>query len=160
MGNTSLVVILCRLLERRRQRGRSRQQFRYFTRTGGTRYATGSRLCRRPRRKPDRDDRHTRKSIPASRIRHSISATTSTRNSVRSMVSTPLKTEKFSTSIIDNCHCQRGEYNMVYWGTPIYNEPEYSNPAIVTPSVSIGSDMAALYLQLRGQQRQHLCAGL
>lgn len=45
-----------------------------------------------------------------------------------------------------------GEYNMVYWGTPVYNEPEYSNPAIVTPSVSIGSDMSALYLQLRANR--------
>ncbi len=42
-----------------------------------------------------------------------------------------------------------GEYNMVYWGTPVYDEPEYSHPAIITPGVSIGSDMSSLYLQLR-----------
>ena len=35
-----------------------------------------------------------------------------------------------------------GEYNMVYWGTPVYDEPEYSHPAIITP----GQDVLSLVL--------------
>lgn len=42
-----------------------------------------------------------------------------------------------------------GPYNMVYWGTPQYEEPTYSNPAIVDPPLTIGVDLATLYFGLR-----------
>lgn len=35
-----------------------------------------------------------------------------------------------------------GTYNMVYWGTPKYEEPVYSSPAVREPVCVIGSDMA------------------
>ena len=41
-----------------------------------------------------------------------------------------------------------GPYNMVYWGTPKYEEPIYSNPAIRDPSLVVGVDMATLYFRL------------
>lgn len=42
-----------------------------------------------------------------------------------------------------------GMYNMVYWGTPKYEEPSYSNPAITDPGLTIGADLSQLYLGLR-----------
>lgn len=36
-----------------------------------------------------------------------------------------------------------GTYDMVYWGTPKYEEPIYANPALREPSYSIGGDMSA-----------------
>lgn len=35
-----------------------------------------------------------------------------------------------------------GDYNMIYWGTPKYEEPIYSNPAVREPSYSIGGDLS------------------
>lgn len=35
-----------------------------------------------------------------------------------------------------------GDYEMVYWGTPKYEEPIYANPAVRDPSYSIGGDLA------------------
>lgn len=35
-----------------------------------------------------------------------------------------------------------GPYNMVYWGTPQYEEPIYSNPAVRDPVYVVGSDMS------------------
>ena len=35
-----------------------------------------------------------------------------------------------------------GNYEMVYWGTPKYEEPIYANPAVRDPSYSIGGDLA------------------
>lgn len=40
-------------------------------------------------------------------------------------------------------------YNMVYWGTPVYEDPVYSSPAIKTPGVYVGADLSNLYLALR-----------
>lgn len=40
-------------------------------------------------------------------------------------------------------------YNMVYWGTPVYEDPIYSSPSIVTPGLTIGADLSSLYLTLR-----------
>lgn len=40
-------------------------------------------------------------------------------------------------------------YNMVYWGTPVYEEPTYSAPAIVTPGLSLGTDLSKSYLSLK-----------
>lgn len=40
-------------------------------------------------------------------------------------------------------------YNMVYWATPKYDEPTYSNPALVEPGFSIGADLSTLYFKLR-----------
>ncbi len=42
-----------------------------------------------------------------------------------------------------------GLYNMVYWGTPKYEEPIYSNPAISEPGLTLGGDLSQLYLGLR-----------
>lgn len=42
-----------------------------------------------------------------------------------------------------------GSYNMVYWGTPQYEEPIHTTPAIKEPGVSIGSDLSSLYFELR-----------
>ncbi len=42
-----------------------------------------------------------------------------------------------------------GPYNMVYWGTPKYEEPIYSNPAIVDPPLVVGVDLSTLYFGLR-----------
>lgn len=38
---------------------------------------------------------------------------------------------------------------MVYWGTPVYEEPTYSAPAIVTPGLSLGTDLSKSYLSLK-----------
>lgn len=35
-----------------------------------------------------------------------------------------------------------GTYNMIYWGTPKYEEPIYAYPAVKDPSYSIGADMS------------------
>ena len=40
-------------------------------------------------------------------------------------------------------------YNMVYWGTPKYEEPIYSTPAISEPGLQIGADLSQLYFSLR-----------
>ena len=40
-------------------------------------------------------------------------------------------------------------YNMIYWGTPKYEEPIYSNPAIVDPPLTLGADLSKLYFGLR-----------
>lgn len=40
-------------------------------------------------------------------------------------------------------------YNMVYWGTPVYEDPIYSSPAIVNAGIRIGADLSTLYLALR-----------
>lgn len=42
-----------------------------------------------------------------------------------------------------------GQYNMVYWGTPQYEEPIHTTPAIREPGLSIGSDLSNLYFELR-----------
>lgn len=38
-----------------------------------------------------------------------------------------------------------GKYNIVYWGTPKYEEPIHTTPAIDEPGLSIGSDLSKLY---------------
>lgn len=43
----------------------------------------------------------------------------------------------------------KGQYNIVYWGTPKYEEPIYSTPAIVEPGVTLGADVSQLYFALR-----------
>ena len=40
-------------------------------------------------------------------------------------------------------------YNMVYWGTPVYEDPMYSSPAIQIPGITLGADMSKLYMSLR-----------
>ena len=35
-----------------------------------------------------------------------------------------------------------GNYNMIYWGTPKYEEPIYSAPAISDPQLTIGGDLS------------------
>ena len=42
-----------------------------------------------------------------------------------------------------------GTYNMVYWGTPKYEEPIYNEPAIVSPGLTKGADLSELYFSLR-----------
>ncbi len=42
-----------------------------------------------------------------------------------------------------------GSYNMVYWGTPKYNEPIYNSPAISHPGLTSGADLSKLYFSLR-----------
>lgn len=42
-----------------------------------------------------------------------------------------------------------GYYNFVYWGTPKYEEPIYSKPAIVSPGLTLGADVSKLYFALR-----------
>ena len=42
-----------------------------------------------------------------------------------------------------------GSYNMVYWGTPKYEEPIYSTPASSEPGLQIGADLSQLYFSLR-----------
>ena len=46
-------------------------------------------------------------------------------------------------------HLPIGEYNMVYWGTPKYDEPIYNSPAITHPGLTNGADLAKLYFRLR-----------
>ena len=42
-----------------------------------------------------------------------------------------------------------GDYNMVYWGTPKYDYPIYSSPAITHPGFTLGGDLSELYFGLR-----------
>lgn len=42
-----------------------------------------------------------------------------------------------------------GTYNMIYWGTPKYEEPIYSNPAVKDPQLTIGGDLSQQYFTLR-----------
>lgn len=42
-----------------------------------------------------------------------------------------------------------GQYNMVYWATPQYEEPIHSTPAIEEPGVSMNADLSKLYFKLR-----------
>ncbi len=46
-------------------------------------------------------------------------------------------------------HLPIGTYNMVYWGTPKYEEPIYNAPAIVQPGISSGANLSQLYFSLR-----------
>lgn len=49
-------------------------------------------------------------------------------------------------------HLPMNTYNMVYWGTPKYEEPIYDTPAIHTPGFSIGSRLILSLLQFMEQQ--------
>lgn len=42
-----------------------------------------------------------------------------------------------------------GNYNIVYWGTPKYEEPIHTTPAIVEPGLTLGADLSQLYFSLR-----------
>ncbi len=42
-----------------------------------------------------------------------------------------------------------GTYNMVYWGTPKYEDPIYTAPAITEPQLSVGTDLSQQYFGLR-----------
>lgn len=42
-----------------------------------------------------------------------------------------------------------GTYNMVYWGTPKYEEPIYSNPVVIDPQLAIGGDLSQQYFAMR-----------
>ena len=42
-----------------------------------------------------------------------------------------------------------GLYNMIYWGTPKYEEPIYGNPAIQDPQLTVGADLSQQYFGLR-----------
>lgn len=42
-----------------------------------------------------------------------------------------------------------GTYNMIYWGTPKYEEPIYSNPVVMEPQLTIGGDLAQQYFSMR-----------
>ena len=42
-----------------------------------------------------------------------------------------------------------GTYNMVYWGTPKYDEPIHNAPQIVSPGLTAGADVSKLYFSLR-----------
>lgn len=46
-------------------------------------------------------------------------------------------------------HLPVGDYNMVYWGTPKYDEPIHNAPQIVAPGLSEGTDLSKLYFSLR-----------
>lgn len=49
-------------------------------------------------------------------------------------------------------------YNLLYWGTPIYDDPIYSTPEIVNPGLSLDADLSSLYLELRknyGEETYH-----
>ncbi len=46
-------------------------------------------------------------------------------------------------------HLPIGAYNMLYWGTPKYDEPINNSPQIVAPGISSGSDLSKLYFSLR-----------
>ena len=41
-----------------------------------------------------------------------------------------------------------GTYNMIYWGTPKYEEPIFAEPAIKEPQIIIGEDMSQQYFGL------------
>lgn len=42
-----------------------------------------------------------------------------------------------------------GGYNMIYWGTPKYEEPIYANPVVVDPAITLGADLSQQYFGLR-----------
>ncbi len=42
-----------------------------------------------------------------------------------------------------------GSYNMVYWGTPKYDEPIYNTPAINEPGITENVDLSSLYFRMR-----------
>ena len=46
-------------------------------------------------------------------------------------------------------HLPVGNYNMVYWGTPKYDEPIHNSPQIVSPGLLEGADLSKLYFSLR-----------
>lgn len=46
-------------------------------------------------------------------------------------------------------HLPTGYYNMVYWGTPKYDEPIHNAPQIVSPGLTEGADLSQLYFALR-----------
>ena len=46
-------------------------------------------------------------------------------------------------------HLPLGTYNMVYWGTPKYDDPIYNTPAINSPGITQGVDLSNLYFRLR-----------
>lgn len=46
-------------------------------------------------------------------------------------------------------HLPTGDYNMVYWGTPKYDEPIYSSPQMVSPGLVQNADLSKLYFSLR-----------
>lgn len=46
-------------------------------------------------------------------------------------------------------HLPTGNYNIVYWGTPKYDDPIYNAPAIKEPGLTIGADLSELYFSLR-----------
>lgn len=46
-------------------------------------------------------------------------------------------------------HLPAGDYNMVYWGTPKYDEPIHNAPQIVSPGMTEGVDVSKLYFSLR-----------
>ncbi len=43
-------------------------------------------------------------------------------------------------------------YNMVYWGTPKYDEPIYNQPAVKSPGMTVGANVSDLYFSLRANQ--------
>ncbi len=49
-------------------------------------------------------------------------------------------------------HLLVGDYNIVYWGTPKYDEPIYNAPAIQEPGLKIGANLSELYFSLRANQ--------
>ena len=46
-------------------------------------------------------------------------------------------------------HLPAGDYNMVYWGTPKYDEPIHNTPQIHSPGLIEGADLSKLYFSLR-----------
>ena len=46
-------------------------------------------------------------------------------------------------------HLPVGNYNMVYWGTPKYDEPIHNSPQIVSPGLLEGADLSKLYFRDR-----------
>lgn len=46
-------------------------------------------------------------------------------------------------------HLPVGFYNMVYWGTPKYDEPIHNAPQIISPGLTQGADLSQLYFALR-----------
>ena len=46
-------------------------------------------------------------------------------------------------------HLPIGPYNMVYWGTPKYEEPIHNSPEINSPGIVKGANLADMYFSLR-----------
>lgn len=42
-----------------------------------------------------------------------------------------------------------GTYNMVYWGTPKYEEPIFSNPSVIQSPLTLGTDLSQGFFALR-----------